>query len=613
MKRIWNIYKTSFRILKFLHAANRNAMPLMILRGITRALYPYINIIFTAMIIDELLLTNWKQAFLLAMIMIFIQLIVGIIMEWIDLFHEVTTMTINRECSKRLCERALTLDYETLEDKKARQEFESAEFNQARNGGFGWMMINYADLISYVLSIMIAIGLVWILCLKENQLDAGVFNGIMSPIGSFVLMFVLIVSMSYIFKKMAEDCGKQMLSIFDEQMKNEQELSYLTDEVLLDYTKAKDIRLYHMKDMLLQLNNLRKARNMSCLHHVMKFQYRITITGSIVNDTLNIFVYLFVALKVMFQAITIGEFTKFVASFQQMNEAIRGCIEKTNQIQILNSYLGYFVDYVEKRNKLETGSLPVEKRNDHVYEIEFHHVSFRYPNTDVDVLKDVSLKLNLKDKLAVVGKNGAGKTTFIKLLCRLYDPVEGYITLNGIDIKKFDYLEYMKLFSVVFQDFGLFAFPLKENIAANHLVDEEKVWQCIEKVGVKEKIEKLSLGIDTPLMKYDAQGVEISGGEAQKIAIARALYKDAPFVILDEPTAALDPISEYEIYAHFNELVDDKTSIFISHRMSSCRFCDDIIVFDQGSIIQRGSHEALIQDKENVYASMWNAQAKYYQ
>lgn len=228
-------------------------------------------------------------------------------------------------------------------------------------------------------------------------------------------------------------------------------------------------------------------------------------------------------------------------------------------------------------------------------------------------MQNVSLKITLKDKLACVGRNGAGKTTFIKLLCRLYDPCEGYITLNGIDIRKYDYLEYLKLFSVVFQDFSLFAFPLKENIACSMEGNLDMVWECIDKVNIRDKVEMMKQQLDTMLYQYyDEEGEEVSGGEAQKIAIARALYKDGPFVVLDEPTAALDPISEYEIYSHFNTLVEDKTSIFISHRMSSCRFCDDIIVFDKGKIIQRGNHQTLMKDEKNVYASMWNAQAKYY-
>jgi ATP-binding cassette subfamily B protein len=213
----------------------------------------------------------------------------------------------------------------------------------------------------------------------------------------------------------------------------------------------------------------------------------------------------------------------------------------------------------------------------------------------------------------VVGENGSGKTTFIKLLCRLYDPQEGQILLNGIDIKKYDYREYTDLFSVVFQDFQLFSQPLGANVAGSVDYDVERVKTALEDAGFGERLKELPQGLDTCLYHdFGDDGINISGGEAQKIAIARALYKNAPFLILDEPTAALDPIAEADIYAHLSGIVGDRTAIFISHRLSSCRFCNEILVFDRGQIVQRGSHEALVGEKNGRYAALWQAQAQYY-
>ena len=214
----------------------------------------------------------------------------------------------------------------------------------------------------------------------------------------------------------------------------------------------------------------------------------------------------------------------------------------------------------------------------------------------------------------MVGKNGSGKTTFIKLLCRLYDPTEGEILLNGINIKKYDYEEYKTIFSVVFQDFKLFSFSLGENVAASVAYEEEKVISCLEKAGFGERLKNLEKGVHTYLYRnFDEDGIEISGGEVQKAALARALYKDAPFIILDEPTAALDPVAEFEIYSRFNEIVGEKTAVYISHRLSSCRFCNDIAVFDEGRLVQRGSHEELVADKDGKYYELWQAQAQYYE
>ncbi|MBQ7933600.1 MAG: ABC transporter ATP-binding protein, partial [Lachnospiraceae bacterium] len=194
-----------------------------------------------------------------------------------------------------------------------------------------------------------------------------------------------------------------------------------------------------------------------------------------------------------------------------------------------------------------------------------------------------------------------------------YDPTEGQILLNGIDIKLYDYEEYIRLFSVVFQDFQLFSASLAENVAASKEYVEQRVVACLEQAGFGKRLAQMPEGIHTNIYQVEDNGVEISGGEAQKVAIARALYKDAPFVILDEPTSALDPVSEYEIYQHFNELVEDKTAIYISHRMSSCRFCDKIYVFDRGQIVQVGNHEQLMEHEDGIYHQLWEAQAQYYQ
>ena len=234
--------------------------------------------------------------------------------------------------------------------------------------------------------------------------------------------------------------------------------------------------------------------------------------------------------------------------------------------------------------------------------------------TKVVANKDVSMDIRKGEILALLGENGSGKTTFIKLLCRLYDPQEGEILLNGIDIKKYNYREYMDLFSVVFQDFQLLSQPLGDNVAGGTDWDEGRVRAALRDAGFGERLQALPDGLKTQLYRdYGEDGVEISGGEAQKIAIARALYRNAPFLILDEPTAALDPIAEAEIYAQLDQITGDRTAIYISHRLSSCRFCDEILVFDHGQIVQRGAHEVLVNDEASKYHALWHAQAQYYQ
>ena len=228
------------------------------------------------------------------------------------------------------------------------------------------------------------------------------------------------------------------------------------------------------------------------------------------------------------------------------------------------------------------------------------------------MLKDINLKWRIGEKMALVGKNGCGKSTLVKLLCRLYDPTEGEITLNGIDIRKYKYEEYMELFAVVFQDSKLFSFSLAENVAADTDYDSERVKDCVIRAGLGERLNAMDNGIETCIYKdFDESGVEISGGETQKLCLARAIYKGSPFIVLDEPTAALDPISEHDIYTKFNGIVGTRTAIYISHRLSSCRFCDEITVMDNGRIIERGTHDSLIAEHK-IYAALWAAQAEYY-
>lgn len=272
------------------------------------------------------------------------------------------------------------------------------------------------------------------------------------------------------------------------------------------------------------------------------------------------------------------------------------------------------IELLELENEMYKGKLPVEKRSDNEYQIEFKNVSFTYPGSSQPALKNFSMKLKIGEKLAVVGMNGSGKTTMIKLLCRLYDPDKGEILLNGVDIRKFKADEYRQLFSVVFQDYILFPFKLAQNVATDTEYSQSFVKKCLEDAGLKKRITDSGMDMETYLYKdFDDTGVEISGGEAQKIAIARAVYKNSPFILLDEPTAALDPLAEFEIYTNFDKIIGTKTAIYISHRLSSCQFCEKIAVFHEGSLVQYGSHNKLLEDKSGKYYEMWNAQAQYYQ
>lgn len=384
-------------------------------------------------------------------------------------------------------------------------------------------------------------------------------------------------------------------------------------EYISDYSGGKDIRLYGMKDYLaeesLRLDALSQAR-------YIKSSYKKAFWAIMAAVFQNIFkygIYVILIFAAMEEGITVGGIAKYASCIMLLIAAVSDMMG-TVQISFLNhQYLKRYFSYFDIPNNMYKGTLTVEKRDDNEYEVEFRDVSFKYSNTDSYALRHVNLKFKIGEKLAIVGMNGSGKTTFIKLLCRLYDPTEGEILLNGVNIQKYDYDEYMSIFSVVFQDFQIFGLRLGEVVASNKRFDSDKVRECLNKANFGDRFEELPKGADTYLYKvYDKSGIEISGGEAQKIALARALYKDAPFILLDEPTAALDPISEYEVYSNFNAISGDKTAVYISHRLASCRFCDKIAVFDKGQIVQVGSHEQLLADGVGKYHELWHAQAQYY-
>ena len=378
---------------------------------------------------------------------------------------------------------------------------------------------------------------------------------------------------------------------------------------------AKTVRIYnagqHIKDKIMDEKPIADEFSKK----FTKYQAGDSLTATVSSAFFLVGGYLFVAARATAQIIPVGDIVFFAGaittmaqSFFELADYWTGMVDQCNRVQSM-------MDFMELENKQYKGTLPVEKRRDGEYEIEFKNVSFKYSGSKNYALRNFNLKLRVGQKLAIVGMNGSGKTTMIKLLTRLYDPTEGEITLNGINIKKYNYKEYMGIFSVVFQDFKIFSFTMADNLASGAEFEPSAAKLAVERVGLGERVAKMPDGLGTYMYNdYDA-GVEISGGEGQKLALARALYKNAPIFVLDEPTAALDPISEFEVYSLFNEVIqvnEENTAIFISHRLSSCRFCDDIAVFHEGELVQRGNHDNLLGDRRGKYHELWNAQAQYY-
>ena len=602
-------YRKAFRLLNLVRTMDASILPQSILQAMLEAWSPYVSLFFTARLIDRLMAGNFQAAAWSALWLLGSSLVLGLLTDYFSSRRNLLGNQIFHGLTRLLREKAMDLNYATISDPEVAKSVTSTEQFSRFHGGLFGLVTQFQSLLKSMLSALTALVLIVSLCLAPSR-NGGLLTVLCSPLPNLISLGLVVGGTCHLSSRVNRRYQSQEHQNSVEHVDAENGLSYLLMHVFCNIDAGKVIRLYDMGDMLKE--NYRRYMDIARPVYVKmcKSERAFHLLNTALAGISSIYAYLLVLLKVMAGAVSIGSFTQYVGALAAFQNDISRILYSSMRVRRMVNYLGHFLDFLALKST-HTGTIPTEKRQDHVYEIEFHHVSFAYPGSTEPVLKDLSCKLTLKHKMAVVGLNGAGKTTFIKLLCRLYDPTEGYITLNGVDIRKYDYRQYQALFGVVFQDFQLFPFPVGQNVAASLHFDEERLWRCLEQAGVADRVRAMGQKLETPISAVDEAGENVSGGEAQKLAIARALYKDAPFVVLDEPTAALDPLSEYEIYSRFDELVRDKTSIYISHRMSSCRFCQDILVFQEGRLVERGSHETLLEAK-GLYASLWNAQAQYY-
>lgn len=578
-------------------------MAAAVLDSFLGAVTPYIPIYFSAQLIDALYAEKPLRVLLLyAALTVGLVFLLKLIRTWASSVMDIVNEFIYREERWRFySQKSMEMAYESIED---------PEINRMRHRVLGESQTGFNCFYSLHLFLEFI----------------GTFTRIIAS-AALTVSFFAIPSLSVVYKlgMLAGLCSILIASVLcvSGQEKLQQEImgaaveSNVMDEAYLeyvgDYGSGKDIRLFDMKEFLAE-DHYERDEKFWLQNAGKSYQSALlTVPGVLLEKLLQYGVYAALILAAFQGGITVGSIARYVSCIMLMAGALRSLSEQIALCLVNDHYLQRYFSYLDIPNEMYQGTLTVEKRDDNDYQVEFRDVSFRYPHTEEYALRHVNLKFKVGEKLAIVGENGSGKTTFIKLLCRLYDPSEGEILLNGVNITKYDYDEYQSIFSVVFQDFQLFDFKLGEVVASGKQFDSRRVEECLEKANFGERLAGLQTGTDTYLWKgFDVSGVEISGGEAQKIALARALYKDAPFILLDEPTAALDPISEYEVYSNFNAISGDKTAVYISHRLASCRFCDKIAVFDKGHIIQTGSHEELLKDSGGKYHELWNAQARYY-
>lgn len=605
------IHKTGFRLLKRIHSVDSVIIPIHLLKVFFNVVRVYAGLFLTAEMIDSLLGGDYRKAAGMALAFLFVELSAGAAVSLIKSKTKGYDHKIWLVFYVWLREKAFSLDYETMENPKVSEKILFSERTADMYGSLGVLLYHYCNILEAIWNVLFALFLVIGLCLSKPEQTDGWIGAVASAIPSLLLFAGVMAGMALCSARVFAKFSAKQMELFGSHTGVENKLTCLLGQIYENPKAAKIIRIYDMAEMILENTAGFIEKSLAFFRSMYEVQKQEGDANKVTSSVFTVCSYLLVAVKTVTGAITVGAFTRYAGALNQFGNACFTIIESHGRLREICTYMQEFLAFLDTQNLHAKGSIPVEKRMDGEYELAFEHVSFHYPGSDTMVLKDVDCKLRIKGKLAVVGRNGAGKTTFIKLLCRLYEPTQGRITLNGVDIRKYDEEEYRSLFGVVFQDFKLFAFPVWENVTAGFPRCEERIWQALRQADADQMVEGMEEKLDTWLYKDYEDGVEISGGEAQKLALARALYKDAPVVILDEPTAALDPRAEAEIYARFNKMVEGRTSIYISHRMSSCRFCDDILVFEDGRIAQRGSHEELAA-AEGSYARMWEAQAKYY-
>ncbi|HEY8444973.1 MAG TPA: ABC transporter ATP-binding protein [Bacilli bacterium] len=610
MKKFFLNIKKMFNILSVIYRTSKSYFYIVMATNIISSFLPFISLIYTNLIIDALLnKEEVKIIYEYVIWLISLNLIIGITIQILNYFKQVHMVKFQYQLDNLIAIKSFELDYGQIESNDVMKLIKRAEEGSNSSGG----MVNYANLVlgniltsifSIINASVILTGALRVKELTTTSLIAKIVNHPLTGAFLFLVVMIICIFNLVIMNNINKKSYEAMMGNIDGNRK----FGYFYN-ICSNYKYGKDIRIYGMQPMIIERMSDQQysVDNVWRSYSLYNIKWQTVIT--FMSKFLAFLAYAYVGIKAIYGLISIGNVVAYASAITIFASHLNTFIYTYEEISLRNNYLDNYFEFLNLKNDISYGKEEIDENES--IEIEFKDLSFAYPHQDL-TLKDINLKINKGEKLALVGSNGAGKTTLIKLLCRLYEPTNGDILINGKSLSSYSKESCYKIFSIVFQDFKLFSYSIKDNVASGMDANEEEVWNALEKSGIKERVLEMEDKLDTIIYQRNKKnGVEISGGEAQKFAIARALYKNAPLVILDEPTAALDPKSEAEIYEKFQELVQNKTSIFISHRLSSCKFCDRIVVLDNGKIIEVGTHKELI-NKNGMYAKMWNAQAQYY-
>lgn len=594
------------RFLTMVSQGNHRVLFWLLGSAFAAATLPYLSLFFSARILNLLLAKSYRACLYTVVVFLLTQYGLGLFEKICRQYLDGQKELCLARTEQKITAKALELEFEKFEKTETMDAIRRTNVSSMGSGNVGDQLIVIHTLITSLLSVLYALFFLLRLFLLSDSSRNNFFTSSFSMLALLLLCGVQLALSSRINRRSTQ----KKIELNQGNDHSNSVANYLVN-VMLEERRADDIRIGHLDHFL----DVQFGKAMEhFLPMYLDFARFSAITdgkNALLSLLSNFAAYLVIGARALYGVLPIGDVLLYAGSVTRAMSDLQTFLATGSEFDYINSYLSTYEDFIAQPSMAYDGTLPIEKRDDGQYEFVFHDVSFSYPGTNIPVLEHVTLSFAVGEKTALVGRNGAGKTTLIKLLCRLYEPTSGYITLNGIDIRKYSYKEYTQAFSVVFQDFHLFSLPLDENIAAGTEIDEAALQSSLAKVGLTECVQRLPQGTHTRLYNNNGTGVDLSGGEAQRTAIARALYKDAPFVILDEPTAALDPIAEAEIYEQFSQMISGKTAVYISHRMSSCKFCDRIVVLDHGRIAEDGTHDTLLAN-HGIYANLYETQAQYY-
>lgn len=588
MKTIWTFVKQVWKV-------SPAYVLLILLNGLIGGGKIILNMVLPMFLIDELTGgRDVKKLILFGTCIVANNVIMTFITDSLQKYRDVKDEWVQNVMVEKLGERIMNLEYSYLENTYYLDLKERAIFAVQNQSAIVAIITLIANTVQGVITLA---GLMVILFTLGPVL--------MTAIAIGVVLMILIVKAA----------SGTMVALMNRIIPINRIFGYYAG-VAADKPAQKDLRLYHMDKLVTE--KIRQSNETTCDEFDVANRKMGLANGAngVITEFISAFTYGYVGIRTisdMFGSrITLGSLTMYVSSAITFSSTIIQFGENLIGLWQNSQFLVPYQEFMAlKEETIEDGGVPMD---DIVETLEFRNVSFTYPKAEKPVLKNVSFAVKKGEKISIVGLNGAGKSTLVKLICRMYKADSGEILVNGRDIYDYDYLSYMNVISAVFQDYKLFNFTIEENISCRESgADENRVNYLIDEVGMREKIDTLPEGIHSRFGKeYDEDGVELSGGQGQKIAIARALYKKASMVILDEPASALDPIAESEIYEKFNSLVEDKTAIYISHRMSSSVFCDRILIIDGGTVSDFDTHENLMKKTDSLYYKLFTSQAENY-